>query len=347
MRFRSSGSSAVPSVILAVVVALEAAGEAPVLEALGQGRPRPALVSGAGRWGLRVPRCTGAPELPLAASEERAPIALELRESSWQLGGPPEGDQHHKTTAPPAAEAGDAQETGGTTAIDRFWNSWTVFLCASWLVMFLCWWLGYVDFGSRPDALVIDSNPLHPQWEVPSQAEVRRFQKTLGAFFAACTSRGIEEVAKGRLTRAEVEEVDPRLLLALPGLVILDCCLVSSLDDSEEVECVWLPDGTEVTEAAIRDSANYKGIGSFYARLLIAKQEIKSLRPLNDGEQLYLETRALQGEPEPVSGAREATLNRAAAAVAAAAMEATQLNLYSSMDEVLSQLRASTGVSSC
>lgn len=185
---------------------------------------------------------------------------------------------------------------------------------------------GSLDAPEQPDPPEHQPSPeMHPE----IQQLLRRIWVT---FFNSCLERGMLEVRDGRLSKEWIEEVDPRLMLALPSIVILQCIL-----DSKSSDGVVLPDGTEV-------SSSTKGSLPIPAevsdRLLDAKTEFLKIGTLTDDEREYLELHALQvTEPTPLPNMeRQAQINRAASTISAAATSVTQLSLYSNMDYVLTEM---------
>jgi len=155
------------------------------------------------------------------------------------------------------------------------------------------------------------------------------------AFSDACRDVGIMEICKGSLTYEEAEEADPRLLLALPGLVILKCA-IESLE--QNVDGVRLPCGKIVNEKTQIESP---GTTRFFARIVSVHCELWHASPVNAKERAFLESRALQISPESLGDAkREAEMNRVAAVVSAAATEATQVGFFrrrfhAALDEIV------------
>merc|ERR1719316_2430991 len=148
-------------------------------------------------------------------------------------------------------------------------------------------------------------------------------QRIWSAFSDACRDAGIIEIFKGSLTYEEAEEADPRLLLALPGLVILRCALHSL---EQNLDGVKLPCGKVVNEKTQMESP---GTARFFARIVSVHCELWHVSPVNAQERAFLEARALQTSPEPLGDVkREAEMNRVAAVVSAAATEATQVGLF-------------------
>lgn len=160
-------------------------------------------------------------------------------------------------------------------------------------------------------------------------------QKIWSSFSDACRDAGIIEIFKGTLTYEEAEEADPRLLLALPGLVILRSAL-NSLE--QNVDGVRLPCGKVINEKTQIESP---GTARFFARLVTVHCELWHASPVNAKERAFLESRSLQICPEPLGDdKREAEMNRVAAVISAAATEATQVGFFrrrfhAALDEIV------------
>merc|ERR1712224_1164406 len=131
-----------------------------------------------------------------------------------------------------------------------------------------------------------------------------------------------------------IEDVDPRVILALPSIVILQCIF-----DSRESRGVVLPDGTEVNDATKNSLPIAADVCN---RLVAAKAEFQKLGTLTDAEREYLELRSLQVDetPELANKERQVRLNHAASMVEAAATSVTQASVYSTMEQVLNQMQS-------
>lgn len=152
-------------------------------------------------------------------------------------------------------------------------------------------------------------------------------------FFEACYGRGMLEIKDGRLSKEWVEEVDPRVIIALPSIVILQCIF-----DSNNSDGVVLPDGTEVTSKSVGSLPVPREVSD---RLLAAKAEFQKVGKLSDLEREYLEMKSLQVEDvAPLEDQeRQARLNRAASTIEAAATSVTQSAVYSTMEQVLTKMQ--------
>lgn len=166
-----------------------------------------------------------------------------------------------------------------------------------------------------------------------------RAGKVWDAFFSACREQGVLEVERGCLGIDEIEAADPRVMLALPSIVLLRCLLGSAGKDA-----VVLPGGAELTgkDVGAKADSGRKAQGSAraFSRLLAAHAELKLLGDLTAEERELLELRALQADATPLGDpCRDAAVNRAAASVSAVATEVSQLGAFSRMGKVLEEIR--------
>lgn len=154
-------------------------------------------------------------------------------------------------------------------------------------------------------------------------------------FFKACSDRGILELQSGRFSVEEVEGAEPRLLIAIPGLVFLHCALDSIKKGREKME---LPGGTTVVvgaqlaeESKVSTGRSPDGVAasSVFARLLSFDEELRHLSPLTEAEVDFVEARLLQVNPEElVDVQREGKVNLVAGALMSAATEVTQIPAF-------------------
>jgi hypothetical protein len=171
-----------------------------------------------------------------------------------------------------------------------------------------------------------------------SRADIQKEQqldKVWDAFFKACSARGILELQSGRFSSEEVEGAEPRLLIAVPGLVFLHCVLNSVIQKKESME---LPGGTCLVAASslaedskVADGNRQGGVAasSVFSRLLALDVEVRRLAPLTDSEVRFIEARVLQVNPEPLADAyRETEINLVAGALISAATEVTQIPAF-------------------
>lgn len=171
-----------------------------------------------------------------------------------------------------------------------------------------------------------------------NEAQIALLKQIWVTFFNSCLERGLLEVRDNRLSKEWIEDVDPRVILALPSIIILQCIF-----DSQKSNGVVLPDGTEVSSSSKRSLPIPADVCD---RLLAAKAEFKKLGTLTDAEKEYLELRSLQVDDPPAlaNAERQAQINRAASTIEAAATSVTQSSVYSTMEQVLNQMQARLGV---
>lgn len=165
-------------------------------------------------------------------------------------------------------------------------------------------------------------------------------QQIWGALLDAFRARGVAEVTRGRITEEEIEDVEPKVLIALPSLVFLECVLNSTKGEKKSGG-VWLPDGTEVSRNMDMQGF-HPGMPNLFQKLIAAKDFVRELGDLQEEEIEYLEMRALDNRPERVARSntqREVKLNRAASKIAAAATIVTQMDLFSGMREVFDEIK--------
>lgn len=169
-----------------------------------------------------------------------------------------------------------------------------------------------------------------------SRADIQREQqldKVWDAFSKACSDRGILELQSGRFSTEEVEGTEPRLLIAVPGLVLLHCALNSIAQKKERIE---LPGGTcldailaEDSKATNRNREGGTAPSSAFSRLLDFDVELRRLAPLTDAEIHFIEARVLQVNPEPLDDLhREAEINLVSGALVSVATEVTQVPAF-------------------
>lgn len=156
------------------------------------------------------------------------------------------------------------------------------------------------------------------------------------SFFDRCRDCGITEIYRGRVTTDGVSRADARIMLGLPGLVILQCALKSL---SKEEDGVEFPDGTKVDEMihpVCQETCR------FFSRVIAAYHELQELEALEEAERIYLEERALYITQKPLilgNAKREFQVNKAATSFAAAALELSQLSTFrQSMQRALQQV---------
>lgn len=171
-----------------------------------------------------------------------------------------------------------------------------------------------------------------------SAAEIQKEQQLDGiwdAFFKACSERGKLELQNGRFSVEEVEGADPRLLIAVPGLVFLQCVLNSITSKKKSME---LPGGTTVlvsaelaedTKATPGRREDGAAASSVFSRLAAIDHDLRRLAPLTDAEVSFIEARVLQVCPESSSDLhRETEINLVAGALISAATEVTQIPAF-------------------
>lgn len=171
-----------------------------------------------------------------------------------------------------------------------------------------------------------------------SRADVEK-EKQLDAlwdtFFEACSDRGILELKSGRFSAEEVEGTEPRLLIAVPGLVFLQCALTSI---KKKIVSMELPGGTSIAAGACLAEDDKASTGrrqdgvaasSVFSRLSAFDAELRLLAPLTNAEVQFIEARVLQVCPEPLLDIhREAEVNLVAGALISAATEVTQIPAF-------------------
>jgi len=144
-------------------------------------------------------------------------------------------------------------------------------------------------------------------------------------FFDRCRDLGITEVYTGRITTDELSGGDSRVVLALPGLVLLQCALASLNKEEDGVE---FPDGTKVDEMihpVCQETCR------FFSRVIVAYRDLHELGFVHEAERVYLEERALHVIPKSLNLGdvrRESQVNKAADALAAAVLELSQLSMF-------------------
>lgn len=199
---------------------------------------------------------------------------------------------------------------------------WLTF-CGTWIFLLS---RGWVSFFSVEKRAAIDGQNLPQLW---------------ASFFRACCDRGAVEVERGRISLEEVEAAEPRVMLALPSLVILQSLLGS------DGKGVVLPGGNEITEGGRPAQAG----GSpwrrsdprefrVFERLAVAHRELQGLEPLTCEELYRLELRALQADMSELGEApRDVEVNRVAASISAAAIEVSQLSVFTRMGKMLEEIQ--------
>merc|ERR1719420_737632 len=106
---------------------------------------------------------------------------------------------------------------------------------------------------------------------------------------------------------------------------MLQCALQSLGKEEDGVE---FPDGTKIDEMihpVCQETCR------FFSRVIAAYRELQELNTLEESERVYLEERVLSCTPNALSlgdAKRESQVNKAALAMAAAALEVSQLSTF-------------------
>lgn len=201
----------------------------------------------------------------------------------------------------------------------------------------------------------------HPRERGPRRSreeleKEKQLDSVWDTFFRACSDRGILELQRGRFSSEEVEGAEPRLLIAIPGLVFLHCALDSITQKKERME---LPGGTCLAVASNLAEDNkvttgHRQVGiaasGVFSRLLALDVELQRLAPLSDAEVHFIECRVLQVCPVPLADVhRETEINLVAGALISAATEVTQIPAFKqrmggAMNEMVAEPKVSTPV---
>lgn len=167
--------------------------------------------------------------------------------------------------------------------------------------------------------------PKKPKKQMPAKEPGWDLKHFWLHFYDRCRDIGITEVYRGRITTDEVCVSDSRILLALPGLAMLQCALASLNKDEDGVE---FPDGTKVDEMihpVCQETCR------FFSRVITAYRELQELEIVHEAERLYLEERALHVIPKPLNldnAKRKSQVDKAGDALAAAVLELSQLSTF-------------------